>query len=157
VYLKEKGNIDAITKFLDKEMKDLYLQYTLDPKGTPKIKVSVDTMVTAKGEGKVTERAVRAAAFYVLPPSAKTPEARRKILELNNEWHQKKWMPGRVYLDTDGDVALETYVNIPGATTPIHAEVVSDLLLRMNSAWGEYYKRLAGVVDLKKPKPAAAE
>ena len=155
--MKERGNIDATFKFLDKEKKDLYLQYTLDPEGTPKISVGVDTMVTARDEGKVTKRAVRAAAFFVLPPSAKTPEARRKILELNNTWHQQKWMPGRIYLDTDGDVAMETYINISGAATPIHAAMVTDMLLRMNSMWGVYYKQLAGAVDLKKPKPTADE
>ena len=156
-YMKDRGNIDATIKYLDKEKKDLYLQYTLDPEGTPKINVGVDTMVTARDEGKVAKRAVRAAAFYVLPASAKTPEARRKILELNNTWHQQKWMPGRIYLDKDGDVALETYINIPGTATPIPAAMVADMLLRTNTMWGVYYKQLAGVVNLKKPKPTADE
>ena len=155
-YIKAKSKVEAVYKFFGEKNDDLYLQYTLIPQGAPRVRLAVDTMVSGRQQGRVSERVIKVSTYYVLPASAKTPEARRKILELNNTWHQKKWMPGRVFIDTDGDIAMETFVNIPGADTPVHAELIRDIILRTNSVWSEYYKQLAATVNLPTTtKPAS--
>ena len=103
----------------------------------------IDTRPSAtemqNGEEVVTERMVSLTAYYVLPNSAKNAEARVLILEQINEWHVGRWVPQRIYLDEDGDIVLESMLNIPGNNYPVHAEIIGDQIIRMYSAWAEFY------------------
>jgi len=150
-YMKEEYDIQAGRHVTKQDDADIYLSYTLAPEGAPKIACIVDSEVSARNGDRVVERMIKIVAWYELPASAKTRQARAKILELNNEWHEKKWMPGRVYIDDDGDIRLETFLNIPSTTIPVHAELVRDLLVRTNAAWAEYYQTLAKSLSLPPP------
>ena len=86
-------------------------------------------------------------AYYVLPDSAKNAEARASILEQINAWHVGRWVPQRIYLDEDGDIVLESMLNIPGNNYPVHAEIIGDQIMRMYSAWAEFYQLLDEVID----------
>jgi len=146
-YLREKDGLQADYRFSGDDEEDLTLKYTFDLEGTPEIPLLIDTMITGRSpEGDVTERCIKLFAFYVMPDEAKNDETLAKVLALNNQWMQEKWVPGRIYVDTDGDVCLETFVNIPGAEFTVHTELVRDAALRMAGAWQEYYGRLQGIL-----------
>ena len=53
--------------------------------------------------------------------------------------------PSKVILhgrDPRHDIVLESTLNIPGSEYPLHAEIVGDQVLRMYSAWSEFYQEL---------------
>ena len=147
-YISEVHDIQAEIVELPDLPGDLVLKYGLDPDGAPELTAVVDSGISAQDKEKdlVEERYIRVRAYYVLPDSAKTPAMRAKILELNNTFHNEKIAPGRIYIDEDGDLALQTLVNVPGLEVPLHAEVILDALVRMNMAWGEYYPGLKKIL-----------
>jgi hypothetical protein len=148
-YLKAKSDVEAKVHQNKGNSDDIYISYKLSPDGAPEIRAFVDTAVsTRNSEGAVTERMFRVHAYYVLPDSAKTPQIRGRLLEFCNRWHASRWWPSRVYLDKDGDIVLESTVNIPGLETPIHAESVNDLLQRMLSAWKELHPEILKAAGL---------
>ena len=150
-YFRENYDVQAEYHFAEEN--DLILQYAFSSpdESFPEISTYIDTRPSAtemrNGEEVVTERMVTLTAYYVLPVSAKSPEARASILEQINEWHVGRWVPQRIYLDNDGDIVLESMLNIPGNNYPVHAEIVGDQIMRMYSAWGEFYQRLEEVID----------
>lgn len=148
-YLERAEGVKARREVAKNDDQDMFLRYTLSPDGVPEVTVTVDTLVSGKKDKRITERVIRIVMFYILPEKAKTPEARRKILELNNDWLIRKWMPGRIYIDKDGDIALESFINIPGVKIPVHAEMVNDMLARTLNSWKQYYVELAKTVPVK--------
>lgn len=118
----------------------LQVPWGLDPE--PDLDVYVDTLIAARDGDDVTERVIRVFAWYKLPEALKTPEARRRILELNNQYMEEKWAPARIVIDKDGDILLETFVNIPAQKVPIHAEMINDVMLRLLNGWGNYWEVL---------------
>jgi hypothetical protein len=42
---------------------------------------------------------------------------------------------------------LESMLNIPGNNYPVHAEIIGDQIMRMYSAWAEFYQLLDEVID----------
>jgi hypothetical protein len=150
-YLKQKDGLEGAVKAFRGNEKDLYLSYELKGDTAPKFTLVIDTEVTGGVKEKVQSRAVRLYGYFELPASAKTAEARRKILELNNAWCQDMWVPNRIYLDKDGDVCLETYINIPDAQHGIHPEEVRDAFHRTRNILDRYYQRLSETVSLAAP------
>ncbi len=144
-YLKKELGVTADYKYLDED--DLYLVYKLSPENVPTIPVIIDTLVSGTGETKsgtrIVARRVRLDAQYDLPEAARTTVMRAKLLEFNNKWQREKWVPDRVYLDDDWCLHLATNVNIPDPDIPVHAEMISDAVLRMNSVWKDYYKGIS--------------
>ena len=61
--------------------------------------------------------------------------------------HKQQHQDLRFYLDKDGDIVMESTFNIPGDGYPVHVEIVGDQILRMNSAWQEFYRDLSDVFD----------
>ena len=59
------------------------------------------------------------------------------------------------YLDAEGDLVLESFINIPGPDIPVHAEMVSDVLVRTLSTWKQYYAELARTAPLDEPPTPA--
>lgn len=116
--------------------------------GAPDLRVMVDTQPTRHEGEEVAERAVKVWFWHALPDSAKTQEARKIILEHNNQWMVRKWMPHRVIIDPDGDIAFEVFLNIPGRGVPFHPELVRDAIIRCASAWSNYWPPLAEKLDL---------
>jgi hypothetical protein len=150
-YFREQYGVEA--EYLFAEEDDLYLQYqfTTDDGAFPDMAVFIDSQPSATDEvdGRTTviERRVTVSAYYVLPDEIKTPEVRNILLEQINLWHIGRWVPQRIYLDKDGDIVLESAFNIPGDDYPVHAEIIGDQILRMNSAWQEFYGELSTLMD----------
>jgi hypothetical protein len=150
-YFRENYDVEAEYHFAEEN--DLILQYSFSSpdEAFPEISTYIDTRPSAtemrNGEEVVTERMVSLTAYYVLPNSAKNAEARVLILEQINEWHVGRWVPQRIYLDEDGDIVLESMLNIPGNNYPVHAEIIGDQIIRMYSAWAEFYQLLEQVLD----------
>jgi len=150
-YFRENYDVEAEYHFAEEN--DLILQYAFSSpdEAFPEISTYIDTRPSAtemqNGEEVVTERMVSLTAYYVLPNSAKNAEARALILEQINEWHVGRWVPQRIYLDEDGDIVLESMLNIPGNNYPVHAEIIGDQIIRMYSAWAEFYQLLDQVLD----------
>lgn len=151
-YLKEKYDIDATMRYLDDEDTDLMLVYALSPRdeGVPDIKFFVDTMISARDTEtrEVNERCLKINAYFILPDTYKTETWTRRIQTLNDDWHRRQWMPHRVYLDKDNDIAMESFINIPSRNVPVHADMVYDLLVRSLNAWSAYYLELSKLLDL---------
>ena len=150
-YFRENYDVEAEYHFAEEN--DLILQYAFSSpdEAFPEISTYIDTRPSAtemrNGEEVVTERMVSLTAYYVLPNSAKNAEARVLILEQINEWHVGRWVPQRIYLDEDGDIVLESMLNIPGNNYPVHAEIIGDQIIRMYSAWAEFYQLLDKILD----------
>jgi hypothetical protein len=151
-YFREQYDVEAEYLFVDEN--DLYLQYQFSSEEGkfPDMSVFIDSAPSATdeidGRTKVIERRVTVSAFYVLADEIKTPEIRQELLEQINLWHIDRWVPQRIYLDDDGDLVFESAFNIPGDDFPVHAEIVGDQILRMNSAWQEFYASLSGVTEI---------
>jgi len=156
-YIAETHGIHADLNEIEDIPGDIYLEYVLGDGPAPKLPVYVDTAPSAHETetGRVSERCVRIHACLLLPKAAKTSANRLKILELNNTWHREKWTPGRLYLDEDGDLVLETFLNVPGPKAPLQAEMVFDMLQRMAKAWQEYYERLKRTVPVEEQRREA--
>ena len=150
-YFRENYDVEAQYHFADEN--DLILQYAFSSpdEAFPEISTYIDTRPSAtelrNGEEVVTERMVTLTAYYVLPDSAKNAEVRASILEQINAWHVGRWVPQRIYLDEDGDIVLESMLNIPGNNYPVHAEIIGDQIMRMYSAWAEFYQLLDEVIN----------
>jgi hypothetical protein len=150
-YFKQQYDVEAEYLFAAED--DLYLQYVLSSANGdyPDILVYIDSQPSAttevNGEQKVIERRVTVSAFYILPDEFKTDEVRASLLEKINLWHMGRWVPQRIYLDGDGDIVMESNFNIPGDSYPVHVEIVGDQILRMNSAWQEFYSDLSDVFE----------
>ncbi len=149
-----KGITGGISRFNDKERKDLLVAYPISSDKVPDIRVVIDTLAAEKdADGKTRERVIMVQSFYELPASAKTPEARRKLLELCTKWMDGHWSPGGVYVDSDGDLAWRTAINIPGRNFSVHAELVYDAVARMGPFWRSFYplmKKELNLPDAKK-------
>ncbi len=151
-YIKKFHEISADFEFGEED--DLFLKYTFESENDefPQIPVYIDSepsnSIEVDGETVTTERRIVIKAFYVLPDEAKTEEARRVLLDLFNTWHLTKWVPQRLFLDADGDIAMESAINVPGEDFAVHAEIVIDQLYRMHGAWGEFFKELTSVDGL---------
>lgn len=110
--------------------------------GVPTVNYTVDAIASGRNEAdEVTETRIRIATYYKLGITA-DHAMRSRALEALNEYHEKYWMPHRVYLDSDGDVIFESSLNIPGIFSPMHAEVVADAIARSNSGWRTLHEHL---------------
>lgn len=148
-YIKDLRDVDASFRYLDDEEQDLVLVYGLNPDGdAPSFQIYVDTMISARDETGILERCFKIYGYYILDPEHKTPELRARILEYNNTYMQKRWMPHRIIIDKDGDIQFESFVNIPHKDVSVHAALIDDVLVRNVSAWRLYYEGLAEILDL---------
>ncbi|MEW5911381.1 MAG: hypothetical protein AB1814_02420 [Thermodesulfobacteriota bacterium] len=131
--------------------KDVWISYTLAPAGAPKMRVIIDTAISARDKrtGEVLERRVKISAYYMMPDAVKNnPQYRAALLELNNDFINRYWVPNRIKITRSGNIGFETSINIPGPTTPVHPEMVWDQLTRMVSVWKDYYNELKNKVPL---------
>lgn len=135
------------TEYLDEEMEDLVLLLTFGgEEGVPDITFEIDTFSTAHDD---SERGIRIMALYELPDKAKTPAERRKILEINNEYMREKWAPDRIYLNGNGDIVLQSSLNMLSEGGPVHLANVEDLLVRAAIGWKDYWTKLRMEADVE--------
>lgn len=149
-YIEEKYEIEGGFQIINEDNDDIVVTYTLSAgEETPKFEIKVDTMVSGRNTEteEITERCIKIYGWYELPAKYKAAAYRPRIMELNRSFMERKWVPHRVYLDRDTDVAFETFINIPGPNVPIHAEMINDMLRRNLTAWEEYYKELQAVLN----------
>ena len=147
-YIRQKMDIDPEIRFLDDDMEDMAVYYPLEPDNAPALRVEVDTYSSRDDGDKVAERVISLTTWYVLPDAAKTSELRPKILDVLNQQMLDYWSPGRFMIDEDGDIQIETFLNIPHENAPVHCECVLDSLMRMTSGWDRCYKALDEAIDL---------
>ena len=149
-YIKKKRGVQAEVKFIDEAMSNLAIYYPSGGGEIPRIKVRINSQSAAKVDGKITERVVFVSAWYVMPTASKKPEVRRKILEVNNQYMTKYWIPDHITLDSDGDIQLQTMINISDQKAPVHCEAVLDSIMRLANGWQTYYKLLDEAIGLSK-------
>ena len=90
----------------------------------------------------VTERVIKITSWYILNV---TPGhwARAPVLEMINTFSQEFWAPPKIYLDDDGDIRFEWFINVPSEDAPVHLELVRDAIVRIGLNWeDELYPRL---------------
>ena len=142
---------DVIPKYLIDKHEKLVLTYEISSDKYPRITLLVECLPSWYREDKkgveITERRVRISTYYVLPESCKLAANRNRILELNNNWHNKTWIPHRLYITEEGLLAMQSSINIPGKGFSVHAELVRDLIARTLMFWEAYSDELAEVLN----------
>ena len=149
-YIEAKHGVQARRSFSGPNKDDLVLTYTISPGGdTPELKVLVDTMISGRARegGEVKSRMVKIFSFYKSDAVRSNESLRTEVLKLNDQFMKERWLPHRLYLDKDNDIVMESCINIVGADTPIHAEMVHDTLARLVGSWKEYYSRLSKLLS----------
>jgi hypothetical protein len=148
-YLEHHYGFESDVRMLDMERGDIVLDVEVpgEEAGEPVLSCVIDTEQSGHEEDDtVAERVILITSYYYVPDEKKTPAFRARILELNNRFSEEFWMPHRYYIDDDGDVVLESALNIPGPTYRVHAEMVYDLLVRTHTAWVKYLPELEKVL-----------
>ncbi len=123
---------------------DLFVAAPISAGSAPPLLVRADTFPI---EGHRQGRSIRIYAFYVLPDSAKTPQAVDRLLELNNSYHIREY-PSRFCIDNDGDILIEQWIRIPNAAVPVHAELVAEAFRSMGKNWETYWAGLSKELNL---------
>ena len=147
-YIRQKMDINAEVRFLDDEMEDMVLYYPLNPDDAPNLRVKIDTYSTRETEDRIAERVISLTTWYIMPEEAKTAKMRQKTLEVFNAHMLEYWIPDRFMIDGDGDIQIETFINIPDENAPVHCECVLDSLMRMLSGWSRCYRSLDEEINL---------
>ncbi len=142
-YIERVDNVTATYRLVPGNNDDLVLQYTLSPDGVPPVRLIIDTEVSGRGpSGEVTERVIHLTAGYPLPDSARNEAVVARLLALNNLWQERCWIPHSIHVREEGLLVMQSHLNIPDRDTPVSAEAVRDLIIRMLMSWQEYYPRL---------------
>lgn len=122
---------------------DLFLRFENTFQDAPELSFLVDTLRSATNDDDVvTERVIKITSWYILNV---TPDhwARSPVLEMINTYSQDFWAPPRIYLDSDGDIRFEWFINVAAEDAPVHLEQVRDAIVRIGLGWeGELYPRL---------------
>jgi hypothetical protein len=143
-YLQQRKGWRIQFEMLPSNPDDLLLFASFEcGEGIPDIRLMVDALPSARNKttNEVTETRLRVSAVYrygVHPGHAQ----RTAVLEALNELHSRFWAPERSYLDRDGDLVLESSVNIPGQEFTVHPELVSDAMERLILGWKDLYRLL---------------
>ena len=142
-YLQENKGWEVDYNLYRGDPDDVLLKLRFDwDDGVPAVVYTIDAIASGRDEAdEVTETRIRVATYYKLGITAQHA-MRAKALEALNDYHEKYWMPHRLYLDGDGDVICESSLNIPGIFSPLHAEGVADAVARSNSGWRTLHEHL---------------
>lgn len=135
-YLRDVKEWTVDFEVFPKNADDVYLSVpwtTTDDGPTMYVTVDVEPSARSKEDGSVREIRVRIFCVFKYEIDASHPQ-RAAALEALNTYQNDFWTP-RVYLDEDGDLVLESSVNVPGEDFPIHPELVADAIDRMSGAW----------------------
>ena len=141
-YFEEDKGWNVDYTMWDESKDDVILKVSFQAEDAPSLTLNVDTFASAhNSDGDVTETRVKVSTWveYHITPDHKH---RQKALEAINSYMATKWVPYRVYLDKDGDVVLESMINIPGKSYPVHSEFIYDLVYRTVTAWTALYAEL---------------
>ena len=122
---------------------DVFLRFDDTFDSAPDLSFLIDTLQSATDDNDVvTERVIKITSWYVIEV---TPNhwARAPLLEMINLYAQDFWSPPKIYLDGDGDIRFEWYINVAAEDAPVHLEQVRDAIIRIGLSWErEMYPRL---------------
>ena len=138
------GYAGVESRAFDGRPDDLFVVAPVSAGAAPGLVVRVDTFPT---NGTRQGRSIRIYAWYVLPDSAKTPQALDRLLELNNKYHNVHY-PTRFCIDGDGDILMEQWITISKPAVPVHAELVVQGFLQMARNWETYWGDLKSEFNL---------
>jgi hypothetical protein len=149
-YLGDVKGLNVTYRNRGENNEDKFLGVSFNADEAPSITMIIDTSPSANRDGQASERRVKIYSYFTYGIKENHPK-RAKVLEVLNLFMTESWSPGRLYLDSDGDVILQSDVNIPGQDYPVHPEMVYDLMSRMVLSWKELYPALvsAGVKPRK--------
>lgn len=130
---------------------NLVLTYDQKIGDSPEIKIYIESIPIHEikdGENyKVLERRIRISTYINISEFIDNETFRNNLMELNNKWHNRTWIPHRIYITTGGSIAMQSSINIPGEDFPIPIEQLKDLISRTLNSWEEYSKELLEILN----------
>ena len=142
-YLRRTEGFDIAVNEYESIPDDVFLSFENSYANAPELSFLVDTLQSASNDDDVvTERVIKITSWYIIKV---TPDhwARAPILEMINSYSQDFWAPPRIYLDSDGDIRFEWFINVAAEDAPVHLEQVRDAIARIGLGWeDELYPRL---------------
>ncbi len=142
-YLRRTEGFDIAVNEYESISDDVFLRFKNSYANAPELSFLVDTLQSASNDDDVvTERVIKITSWYIIKV---TPDhwARAPILEMINSYSQDFWAPPRIYLDSDGDIRFEWFINVAAEDAPVHLEQVRDAIARIGLGWeDELYPRL---------------
>ena len=142
-YLRRTEGFDIAVNEYESIPDDVFLRFENSYANAPELSFLVDTLQSASNDDDVvTERVIKITSWYIIKV---TPDhwARAPILEMINSYSQDFWAPPRIYLDSDGDIRFEWFINVAAEDAPVHLEQVRDAIARIGLGWeDELYPRL---------------
>jgi hypothetical protein len=152
----EKSNEEIIGKYLEKtegwkityqlnskNHDDVYLKLTFGLGDIPSLSMTVDCIITGRNRATkdVTSNVIKLHAYAKIGVKPSHPH-RKKVLELINDTTGSYLWPQRMYLDRDGDLALEALIAISGKDVPAHPGQINYEIRRMIDGWETLHKKL---------------
>ena len=142
-YLRETERYEIEINEYDGIPDDVSLRFDDTFDSASDLSFLIDTLQSATDDNDVvTERVIKTTSWYVIEV---TPNhwARAPLLEMINLYAQDFWSPPKIYLDGDGDIRFEWYINVAAEDAPVHLEQVRDAIIRIGLSWErEMYPRL---------------
>ena len=142
-YLRRTEGFDIAVNEYESIPDDVFLRFENSYANAPDLSFLVDTLQSASNEDDVvTERVIKITSWYIIKV---TPDhwARAPVLEMINSYSQDFWAPPRIYLDSDGDIRFEWFINVAAEDAPVHLEQVRDAIVRIGLGWEQkVYPRL---------------
>ena len=142
-YLREKEGFEIAVNEYESIPDDIFLRFEDSYDTAPDLSFLVDTLRSGTDDDDVvTERVIKITSWYVVEVT-QDHWARAPLLEMINSYSQDFWAPPRIYLDSDGDIRFEWFINVAAADAPVHLEQVRDAIIRIGLGWEqEVYPRL---------------
>ncbi|MEO0478680.1 MAG: hypothetical protein AAF196_04295 [Planctomycetota bacterium] len=113
---------------------DVYLAVGSTANELPSIEVLVDAIPLAGDETEVTKMRVELVAFFSTGVGKDHPK-RLRMLEVLNDYNMSVWGVTRVFLDSDGDLRLDSNVLVPESEHGVHCSVVFDHIVDIVDTW----------------------
>ena len=142
-YLRETEGFEIAVNEYESIPDDIFLRFEDSYDTAPDLSFLVDTLRSGTDDDDiVTERVIKITSWYVVEVT-QDHWARAPLLEMINSYSQDFWAPPRIYLDSDGDIRFEWFINVAAADAPVHLEQVRDAIIRIGLGWEqEVYPRL---------------
>ena len=156
-YFEEKKGWKVQYLVANNNPEDIYLGLIFKMgEGVPDLKLRIDTFVSNEKKGLVQERRVLVETFRKMGIKPGDPHY-QDMLNWINAHSEKYWVPDQMFLDRDGDLALKSSQNIVGRDYNLHAEQVSDMVIRLAMAWEDIDKHLPAYAKAAATRPASEQ
>ena len=155
-YLKLKHKLTGTKLYHQTDPKNMLLRYEVLAPGAPRTPVYIDTYVAGrnKEDQKITARVVKVFLVHDMAEAVLQPQVRAWIAVLNNQYNLRFWLPSSFAFDSKNKrMIISAYINLPTPGTPLHLEMVVDIVHRMARTWPGYYENLRKVLLRKEPPP----